>query len=285
MSKAFWVAIAAAVVVAAGGFAYYRWGGFTAGSVVAERSVPLPAKEEAPAKPEIRHPLPTPETPPPAVNREPSRPAFEPPPPLGESDPALREDLGTLFGTRPVTAYLIPERIVANITVTIDNLDHKALSLRHWPVKHVPGQPTVEKRAPEGGDQRPFLVKDNAERYAPYVAALEAVDARRLVDLYVRYYPLFQETYENLGYPDRYFNDRLIEVIDHLLAAPEVPYPIELRQPEVLYEFADPELEALSWGQKTLIRMGPAHMATVKAKLRDIRSAIITRAPADAPVQ
>jgi hypothetical protein len=37
-------------------------------------------------------------------------------------------------------------------------------------------------------------------------------------------------------------------------------------------------LEALSWGQKTLIRMGPSHMAAVKAKLREIRAEIVARA-------
>jgi hypothetical protein len=44
------------------------------------------------------------------------------------------------------------------------------------------------------------------------------------------------------------FNDRLIEIMDHLLAAPEIEGPIELVQPKVLYRFADPELEKRSWG-------------------------------------
>ncbi|MGH8487811.1 MAG: DUF3014 domain-containing protein, partial [Gammaproteobacteria bacterium] len=41
-----------------------------------------------------------------------------------------------------------------------------------------------------------------------------------------------------------------------------------------LYQFADPEVEKRSWGQKTLIRMGPANAAAVKAKLREIRASI-----------
>jgi hypothetical protein len=269
------IVVGLAVVI--GLFAYSRWGELTGGSkVVAERPVALPEKEAA--APEIRHPILTPPSPPPRAEGEVPKPVPEPLPSLDESDPALQEDLRVLFDERPVAAFLIPKHIVANTVVAIDNLDHKALSLRHWPVKHIQGQPTVEKRAPDDGKEQLFLIADNAGRYDAYVEALQAVDAERLVELYVRYYPLFQEAYENLGYPDRYFNDRLIALIDHLLATPEVPYPIELRQPEVLYEFADPELEALSWGQKTLIRMGPSHMAAVKAKLREIRAEIVARA-------
>jgi hypothetical protein len=69
----------------------------------------------------------------------------------------------------------------------------------------------------------------------------------------------------------RYFNDRVFEVIDHLLSTPDVTGPIALTQPKVLYEFADPQLQELSAGQKILVRMGPDNEARVKAKLREIR--------------
>ena len=73
---------------------------------------------------------------------------------------------------------------------------------------------------------------------------------------YVQLYPLFQAAYQELGYPNGYFNDRLIQAIDDMLAAPDVAAP-KLAQPKVLYEFADPALENLSAGQKILVRMGP----------------------------
>jgi len=70
---------------------------------------------------------------------------------------------------------------------------------------------------------------------------------------------------------DRYFKDRFIFVIDHLLATPEVIGTIELVQPKVFYKYADPALQKLSAGQKTLLRIGPANMAIVKTKLMEIR--------------
>jgi hypothetical protein len=107
---------------------------------------------------------------------------------------------------------------------------------------------------------------------------MEAVDTGRLVALYVRFYPLFQQAYRELGYPKGYFNDRLVEVIDHLLVTPEITGPIRLTKPWIMYEFADPALEARSAGQKTLIRMGPANALRVKAKLREFRRQIAGRA-------
>jgi hypothetical protein len=82
---------------------------------------------------------------------------------------------------------------------------------------------------------------------------------------------LFQDAYVALGYPDGYFNDRLVEVIDHLLETPEVNDPIELVRPHVLYEYSDPNLEALSSGQKLLLRMGSDNAARIKGTLRELR--------------
>ena len=113
-----------------------------------------------------------------------------------------------------------------------------------------------------------------AVRYAPLVKIVQTSDSKQLAAMYKRYYPLFQEAYVNLGYPEGYFNDRLIEVIDHLLATPDVSGPIRLTQPSVHYQFADPSLEERSAGQKTLIRMGPANAAAIKAKLRELRKEI-----------
>lgn len=73
--------------------------------------------------------------------------------------------------------------------------------------------------------------------------------------------------------------DRVVEVIDHLLATPEIEEPLRLIQPRVLYEFADPKLQKLSGGQKILLRMGPANLRKLKAKLREIRDGLVAMKP------
>ncbi len=114
----------------------------------------------------------------------------------------------------------------------------------------------------------------NFARYSPWIELVDSLDADATAALYRRLYPQFQAAYENLGNPDSYFNDRVIEVIDHLLSAPAAPATIALVRPNVYYEFADPALEAQSAGRKLLLRMGPGNAARVKAKLTEIRDRI-----------
>jgi hypothetical protein len=52
---------------------------------------------------------------------------------------------------------------------------------------------------------------------------------------------------------------------------PELAAPVKLLRPGVLYEFADPDLETRSAGEKILLRMGPENAARVKPKLWEIR--------------
>jgi hypothetical protein len=161
------------------------------------------------------------------------------------------------------------QQIVPRFVATIDNLPRQTLAQSKLSVKPVGGN--VETATADG---RLVLRPENGARYASYLAVMEQADSHKLVQAYVRFYPLFQKAYEDLGYPKGYFNDRLVEVIDHLLAAPEVPPPVALTQPKILYQFSDPSLEQLSAGQKIMIRLGDANEARVKAKLRDIRGLV-----------
>ncbi len=110
------------------------------------------------------------------------------------------------------------------------------------------------------------------------MAVISKLDMQQLAAVYFRFYPLFQQSYQNLGYPTGYFNDRLVQVIDVLLATPQPLGPIELVRPNVMYTYADPALEARPAGQKLLLRMGPENAALIKTKLTELR-AIITATP------
>jgi len=63
-----------------------------------------------------------------------------------------------------------------------------------------------------------------------------------------------------------------VEAIDDMLAAPELKEAPQLVQPKVWFQYADPDLEGRSAGQKILMRIGPANAAKVKSRLREIRS-------------
>jgi hypothetical protein len=191
-------------------------------------------------------------------------PPEKPLPPLKASDPDVREALSAALPPSAIER-LVFDDFIRRVVATIDNLPREQYAARLNPVAPVPGLPKTSGK----GDTLAWA--DNGARYAPFIAALDATDTDRLLAFYRRYYPLFQESYVELGYPQGYFNDRLVEVIDHLLETPDVAGPLLLVQPKVLYQFADDQLESRSAGQKALIRLGPANAAKVKARLREMR--------------
>lgn len=244
------VVIAVLAIAVAG---YYYW-------LESERRAALSPPEKEPAtaeaEPTIRHPLP--------VKAPPEE--AKPLPPLAESDEPLRETAAGLYDKVTLAQLFNLDSIVRRVVVTIDDLPRRKIARRYNIAKPVAGRFAVG-----GKDQTLAIGGENYRRYAPYVALAEAVDPKKIVALYTHFYPLFQEEYQNLGYRNKYFNDRVVEAIDNLLAAPEVEQPIRLVQPKVLYEYADPELESLSAGQKIMLRMGPENAARIKARLRAIR--------------
>jgi len=240
-----WLAVAAIGVAAwLGAFSFRHWlepaPTLQPPPQLGERPVPPPA-----AEPAIRHPL---DTPAPA-----SLPALE------NSDSMMRESVAGLIGSRAFADLVVPVELVRRIVATVDNLPRSTAPTRVMPLNAVPGA----------------FSADGYARYTPYVRVLESVDAHALVQGYARAYPLFQRAYEELGFPGRYFNDRLMTAIDDLLAAPERDAAPALVRPRVLYEFADPDLETRSAGQKMLLRMGRDNAARVKAKLWEIRRELL----------
>jgi Protein of unknown function (DUF3014) len=257
------LAATAALGLAAAGF-WLWWQGQSAAPVATVTApVPVPAAAPASQAPAasaaILHPIDQ------AVAAEAAAPLV--------LDAALAE----LFGRKAVLSLFQLQDFPRRFVATVDNLGRTHAPASSWPVNPVGGRFIVERR-----DGAEIISADNGLRYTPYLLAIEAVDLRRMVALYARLYPQLQQAYEDIGYPNRYFNDRLVEVIDQLLATPEVSGPLKVHLPEikgplqperpwVLYEFDDPPLQALSSGQKTLLRMGPVNQRRIKARLAEIR--------------
>jgi hypothetical protein len=230
----------------------------------APTSAPPPAAAPpapvASAEPQIRYPL---------AQKPPEKPL----PALDVSDSTMKNALGELSGDKTFIEFFQVKDFVRRVVATVDNLPRQKIALRLLPVKLAGGQFVTT------GEPGAFTIDaGNAARYAPFLKLVESIDTGKLVALYVHFYPLFQQAYQDLGYPKAYFNDRLVEVIDHLLSAPEVQAPVKLVRPKVFYLYADPELEARSAGQKIMMRVGNDNAARIKAKLREIRNEVIRQA-------
>jgi hypothetical protein len=269
-SRAPIIIVVVLALAGAGGFYWWR----------THQTVPAP-----PPAPVVTAPPPDAARPPPAVPdaghvvKNPlETTSREPPPTLDDADAWIQHALTRALGRKAVLTFLYLEDFVNHFVTTVDNLGGGHAPARLWPVKATPGNFETEAR----GDGT-VISGANAARYRPFVHFVDGIDSRKMVALYIRLYPLFQKAYEELGNPDRYFNDRVVEVIDGLVATPAVPGPIKVKliEPEPgarrtrnLYAYADPALENLTAGQKILLRMGPENASRLKAKLIEVRHRI-----------
>jgi len=250
--------IGIAIVALLGAAAWYYWDEIFA-PPVPETPVSLPQ----PVEPEVdtgpRYPMPEP-VPDAATGELVELPA------LDDSDAYFLLEVNAAFGPA-IEALLLREGVIDRLVASVDNLTRSKLPEQIRPV----GRLQESFATDPGADDSLVLGISSYARYDALVAQLYYADIDKLYDTYRRFYPLFQKSYERLGYPNAYFNDRLIQVIDHLLATPEIEGPIVLVRPNVLYEFADPDLEALSSGHKLMLRMGPDNAATMKRLLSKFR--------------
>ncbi len=217
----------------------------------------------------------------PAVSPAPSEPAVAPRYPLEQaapvtpltldnSDAALLAEMSRLAGVSGLLQRLLPTNVVRHIVATVDALPRRQVPLQVLPTRPVPGNFVVSQH-----DGETVIGSVNDERYLPYVHLLTSIDPSAAASSYRRFYPLFQQAYRNLGYPKGYFNDRLVEAIDDALATPEVPTPIRVEAPTAMWRFVNPDLEALSAGQKILLRMGEANAQAVRAWLKAFRRSVV----------
>ena len=234
----------------------------------AQVTAKVDAPASAPVAPSIRFPL--------GAEPAASGAASAPVSALGGVADLLIETLG-----RPaVLQFLSLDAFAHRLVATVDNLPRTHAPARLWPV-----HPAAGRFATQAVGETLLIEAGNSKRYAGFVAWVDGLDAKRLAPLYRRIYPELQRAYENLGYPERYFNDRAIDVIDHLLESPTPEGPLEVKAPNVkgpiqpvrpwvMIEFADPAFEARSAGQKLLLRIGNDNANRLKAKLRELRAAL-----------
>jgi hypothetical protein len=236
----------------------------------AEPGAPAPVETRA-GKPAVAHPIPAND----GVHHE--------LPSLDQSDAYCGRVLRELIGRKDVASFLNLDGFARRFVATVNNLASDNASTALWPVRETPRRFETEAR-----DDRRVISSRNAARYTPFVAFVEGVDSHKALAAYVAMYPLLQRAYEDLGEPTPYFNDRVVAVIDDLLATPDVGAPLPVKHIEAdgaspsataarLYVYDDASLERRTAGQKILLRVGHDHAKRLKAKLAEIRALLVSR--------
>lgn len=206
--------------------------------------------------------------PPPAV----TRPALPPPQPaalvpaLGESDPLVRAELAPLG--LPAD-WVGQDQLVRRLAVLIDNATRSELPHKQLRFLRPQGGYRVVER--EG---RVYPDPANAIRFDPLLDLLEAISPTTAASVIAKIEPILGAALRELGTRDAP-SEILVEAIDRALEAPEPPREPVLVQPKVLYEYADPSLEALPPLDKQLMRLGPRNHARMRAYLTDLRRAML----------
>lgn len=194
--------------------------------------------------------------------------------PADASEAAVNKELARNWPLAQLRKYFNLQEQARRLVITVDNL----------PREHVPSQLRITRGVPEllrvqKDGETITLDPSNYERYDRIISYVEKMDARKIGRLYAKFYPLLQRTYEETGFPEERFHDRVLAALDDMMDAPRPTGPIRLVQPKVLYRFEDDHLESLSAGQKIMIRVGPENAARLRKVLARVRAAIAAHDP------
>ncbi|MFV2055287.1 MAG: DUF3014 domain-containing protein [Thiohalomonadales bacterium] len=200
----------------------------------------------------------------------------KPLPQLNSSDKPIKEVVEQILSNKYFGETLRLEAVILRFVVTVDNLTKAKLPSKYRLVRPASGKFRVTENKATGSYS---IDAENNERYASFMLRLIGINVESLLAVYIYYYPLIQEAYDSLGYSNRYFNDRFVEVIDHLLKTPKVSYPIEVLRTTIGYKFADPNLQSLSAGQKIMLRVGSDNQTILRKTLAMLRASLVKMVP------
>lgn len=270
-------AIVLVVLLSAGGYYYYS-GDSESPKLIPNAPIVLP--ETPPSEPMTLESAPEPETTEttPAVTEtntnstettavtEPEV-VVEPVPVLAESDAFVQQKALAMINNNVLSSSLVQQDLVRQFVVFVDNLAQGELTRKVSPLKGPEKLFSVSEIT-----NKVYLNPEGFHRYDAYVDSIAKMDEQSLITTYKQLTPLLEEAFTELGYSNAKFNDRMLQAIKMLLAAPIIEDPIELNSISVNYQFVDPNLEALPSAQKLLIRMGPENTRKLKVALRKIEN-------------
>ena len=237
----------------------------TPAPVVAPEPVmdPEPVLEPEPIVEPVPEPMVEPEPPMPP---EPAHPSME------QSDDWLQAEITDMMMGAPVIKLIAPTDKISNFVVFVDNAAKGNVVNAFSPLK----EPDTKFKAKRVEGQSYGYVLDPAsyERYTPYADMIANMPLEQSLQMFELLEPLIQQSYQELGYSDDAFEQKLIDTIDLLLETPVVEGEIPLVSPSVVFKFVDPALEQLLPIQKLLLRMGPKNQKKVQAALQAFKDAL-----------
>lgn len=185
-------------------------------------------------------------------------------PSLEASDDFVREQVSPL--SPGMTEWLKQDDLVRRFAVVVDNARAGDYPRRQL----VFLTPTAKFPVRQDGD-RMVLDPEGYHRFDSFVDTAISIDPQKAAALLRTLSPLLVEALKELGAKDSDPTTAIRESIEQVLATPDLQGDIEVVQPKVYYQFADPTLESLKPLQKQLLRMGPQNLARIKSYLTQVK--------------
>lgn len=191
-------------------------------------------------------------------------------PALNESDEFVRERLPAALPE----SWVEKDDLLRRAAVVVENAGRGVIPKRQLDYLAPEGRYEVREVDVEGSADPDLYVDPRTfSRYDGYLDALEALPPEDLVLLIRDTEPLLAQAMTELG-TEQQLRPQLLSAIDQILAVPVIREEVPLVQPKVLYEYADPALEALSDLQKQVLRMGPDNVERLQAYLIKLRAGL-----------
>ena len=191
-------------------------------------------------------------------------------PELEKSDQMIRQAALSLgnFSEAEIEAFLPAEQLIRKFVAILDNAASGKFSSNLVADLKMNGS-FVAREIEEGIFEIDFR---SYQRFDNIADVIYSIDANRAAQLYLTIKPLISEAYKELGYLADDFDAVILSALEGVLATPEVPRRVLLKRPVVMYEYLDPEYEALNGFQKLILRTGPRNSRLLKQKAREIKS-------------
>lgn len=187
-------------------------------------------------------------------------------PGLDDSDGFVLEQIAS-FNLPKI--WIEREDLMRRLAVVVDNAGKGEYPRRQLGFLAPTGTFTVIRKG-----EAIFVDPVSYSRYNIYLDIIEKIDTELLAEALMLFEPLLSDGLAELG-NEHGVAEQISAAIEQILAVPILHGDVQLVQPMVFYQYADPWLEDLSPLQKLVLRAGPANVERVQRYLTSLRDALI----------
>ena len=193
-------------------------------------------------------------------------------PDLDSSDTMIRQAILSLtnFSVPEVEGLLPGDQLIRKFVAVLDNAAAGRFSLTLLGGLSINGI-FLAREIEKGVFEIDFR---SYQRFNFVTDVFYSINVSRAVELYRLAKPLINAAHKELGYLEGDFDKIFFSALEGISKTPDFPERVLLKRPVVMYEYIDPEYEALSAFQKQILRTGPRNIRLIKKKAREIEFAL-----------